>query len=193
MDKSIEYYNSNGNVFIDNTLEADMSPARQRFLAHLPAGARILDLGCGAGRDSKASLDQGYQVEAVDGSAAMCEATSNLTGKPALKILFAELDYDQEFDAVWASASLLHVPSSEIELVLLKVRQTIKPGGYLYVSVKQGSFEGWRNGRYFVDYDEEKLCALMNKAGMSVVEKWISQDVRPGRSDMWINLVAKKE
>jgi SAM-dependent methyltransferase len=120
MTKTIEYYNANSKAFINNTIEADMSPAQQRFLTYLHAGARILDLGCGSGRDSKVFLDKGYQVEPVDGSAAMCEATFALTGKPARQTVFSELDYNQEFDAVWASASLLHVPSLEIELVLKK-------------------------------------------------------------------------
>lgn len=192
MDRTIEYYDHNAPAFNDNTISADMSFARNRFLSYLPKEAKILDLGCGSGRDSKVFLDLGYQVVAVDGSSEMCQIASKLTGLQVRKLLFNDLDYDDEFDAVWASASLLHVPSSEVIAVLKIINQAVKSAGHIYLSVKQGSFEGLRNGRYFVDYDEESLCQRVRSAGMTILETWLSEDVRPDRNEIWINLIARK-
>ena len=67
LDNTLKYYAKNTEEFIASTLEADMSATQEKFLALLPKGAHILDLGCGSGRDSLFFLQQGFQVTAVDG------------------------------------------------------------------------------------------------------------------------------
>jgi len=95
-----------------------------------------------------------------DGSAAICQSASELIGKQVRQLLFSQLDYDHDFDGIWASASLLHIPSAEIQDILMKLVRALKIGGYLYFSFKEGDFEGERNGRYFVDYSEARLRSL---------------------------------
>ncbi len=77
-------------------------------------GGRILDAGCGSACDSLAFIRRGYDAVSIDASAAMVEATSKLTRKPALLMRFDDMDFDAEFDGVWACASLLHVPRREM-------------------------------------------------------------------------------
>ena len=81
MDETLKYYATHAAAFADSTAGVDMEPIRTRFLRYLPAGGRILDLGCGSGRDTKAFLEKGFQVDAVDGSAELCERASKLTAK----------------------------------------------------------------------------------------------------------------
>ena len=80
-----------------------------KFEIYLKSGDKILDLGCGSGRDSKYFLSKGYDVVSVDGSIEICRLAEKYIGKYVRNIFFDELDYVNEFDAVWASASLLHV------------------------------------------------------------------------------------
>ena len=79
MDQTIVYYEQNADSFIDGTLGADMDDLRQGFLKLLPEGSYILDFGCGSGRDTKAFLDAGYRVDAVDGSEELCRRASDYT------------------------------------------------------------------------------------------------------------------
>lgn len=100
----------------------------------------------------------------------------------------------QSFDAIWACASLLHVPRVELEGILKKIRAALKPQGILYLSFKYGTFEGMRNGRYFTDMDESSLASLMDRTGsFSLYKQWISEDVRPDKKGSWLNALYRKE
>lgn len=76
MDKTIEYYNQNANMFAQGTRLVDFSVMQERFANMVPVGSRILDFGCGSGRDTKYFLEKGYQVEATDGSSELCRLAS---------------------------------------------------------------------------------------------------------------------
>lgn len=67
MDKTIEYYNQNADMFAQRTRLVDFTVVQERFAKMLPVDSRILDFGCGSGRDTKYFLEKGYRVEATDG------------------------------------------------------------------------------------------------------------------------------
>lgn len=190
MSKTIDYYDDNAKTYFDSTVDADMSEHYSIFLKYLPGNAYILDLGCGSGRDSKFFLDKGYKVKAVDGSRKMCELASKYLGQTVENIRFEDLAFEKEFDAVWASASLLHENKEKIEEVVEKIRRSLKDGGIFYVSFKYGDCDRIQKERYFNDMNEEKLSKLLKD--FSIKEIWFSDDVRPGRNDRWINSIAKK-
>ena len=193
MKASIPYYEENGAAFVEGSVHADMSGAYAHFLPRLPAGARILDLGCGSGRDSLEFLRRGYRVVSADGSSAMCAYAQKLTGQEVLCLRFEELDFRAEFDGVWACASLLHVGKSEMPGVLRRVARALKPGGIAYLSYKYGTEERESGGRSFSDYTERDLPDLLPPAlGLELQEYWITQDVRPEREERWLNVIAEK-
>ena len=107
---------------------------------------RILDLGCGSGRDTKYFLEHGYRVDAIDGSAELCALASEYTGIPVKCQLFQELDASEVYDGIWACSSLLHLSYGELDEVLYRIEKALKPQGILYMSFKHGVFEGERNG-----------------------------------------------
>ena len=80
MDKTIEYYNQNADMFAQGTRLVDFTVVQERFAKMIPAGSRILDFGCGSGRDTKYFLEKGYRVEATDGSSELCKLASAFTG-----------------------------------------------------------------------------------------------------------------
>ena len=80
MDKTIEYYNQNADMFAQGTRLVDFTVVQERFRIMLPVGSRILDFGCGSGRDTKYFLEKGYRVEATDGSSELCKLASAFTG-----------------------------------------------------------------------------------------------------------------
>ena len=133
---TIQYYEDHADAFVKGTISAEMGEARQRFLMHLPKGALILDFGCGSGRDTKAFLDAGYAVEAVDGSPQLCRMATDYTGIPVRQMLFRDLDAKQTYDGIWACSSILHLPKPELLDVLRKTEEALKPKGILYTSFK---------------------------------------------------------
>lgn len=191
---SVNYYDENAETFFESTVHVDMSRQYQAFLKEIPAGGHILDLGCGAGRDSRHFLRQGYQVTAVDGSQKMCRMAADYIGQPVKQILFEDLGYIGEFDGIWACASLLHVAKNDMAHVIDKVYRALKPGGILYVSYKYGTEEREKGKRAFSDYTEEALAVLFpGKDGWKIQEWFLSGDVREERADeKWLNAVVKR-
>lgn len=192
--ETLEYYNTNAINFVNGTVDVDFQETQERFLTHIPPQGRILDFGCGSGRDSKYFCDRGYEVDAVDGSEELCKLAREYTGIHVKQMLFADLDATEEYDGIWACASILHLPSSELKAVFLKMIKALKIDGIIYASFKYGEYEGMRNGRYFTDFTEtsfEKYIADI--ANLKTVEAWITGDVRPGRGDeKWLNLILQK-
>ena len=190
---SIDYYNRYAATYFESTVGLDVSENRIRFEKVLPEGGSLLDLGCGSGRDSLAFLEDGFEVTPLDGSPEMCALAEIHTGLEVLNMTFEELDFDEVFDGIWACASLLHVPENEMPDILKKVGLALKQGGYLFISVKEGEFEGIRDGRYFVDYKKRKLMDMLEDTEIfTVKEVWKSEDVKTHISDTrWLNIIAK--
>lgn len=194
-DSTVEYYNTNADTFLSETMTVDFSETQDIFLERLSQGALILDFGCGSGRDALAFLKQGCRVEAVDGSAEMCRAAAALTGLPVRQMLFQELDASEKYDGIWACSSILHLPAEELENVLKKMKIALKKDGVIYTSFKYGTFQGERKGRYFTDFTEETFAEFIRKIKGLLIEKlWITADVRPGReNEKWLNILLRKQ
>ena len=192
--KTLDYYNNNARRFTSDTLDVEFSDIQDRFLAELQPGDLILDFGCGSGRDSRYFLQKGYKVEACDGSEEMVKTATRNAGIPVKQMLFSELDEQEKYDGIFACASILHVPSTELPDIIGKMKKAVKKGGILYVSFKYGSFEGVRNGRYFTDLTEESLKQILDQVGgLDVISTGITGDARPGREDeKWLNVLLRR-
>lgn len=193
-DKTLQYYAENLQTFVGGTVSADMSEARKYFLQNLPEHARILDFGCGSGRDTIAFLNLGYQVDACDGSAELCRIAGEVTGIQIKQMLFQDLDGIAVYDGIWACASILHLPKGELKTVLEKIAAALKDHGVLYTSFKYGTFEGMRQGRYFTDFTEDSLREFFRSVpALQIFRTWITKDVRPGREEeRWLNILARR-
>lgn len=120
------------------------------FLEALPREAHILELGCGGGRDAQAMIAAGHRVEPTDGVAEIAQKAEALLNTPVRVMRFEEIDANEAYDAVWANASLLHVPRVGLPSVLARVWRALKPGGLHHATYKSGGREGRdRDGRYF--------------------------------------------
>jgi SAM-dependent methyltransferase len=113
-----------------------------RFLALLPSGGAILELGCGSGADSAYMLASGFAVRPTDGAPEMAAEASRRLGRAVETLLFHELNEIGMYDGVWASACLLHVPRNDLKDVLARIWRALKPGGQFYASFKAGTGEG---------------------------------------------------
>ena len=191
--KTLDYYNQNVTTFIADTISVDLKDTQNKFINALP-GDKILDLGCGSGRDTKYFLEIGLKVTAVDGSEELCKRASDYLGIPVYHMLFQELDLEDEYNGIWACSSILHLPKDELRTVFYKMVTALKSSGVIYTSFKYGEFEGERNGRYFTDFTIELFNEFIkNIHDLKIEEQWITEDVRPGRRDeKWLNLLLRK-
>ena len=194
MDKTIEYYNQNADMFAQGTRLVDFTVVQEQFTKMLPVGSRILDFGCGSGRDTKYFLEKGYRVEATDGSSELCKLASAFAGIEVKEMLFQDLDASGKYEGIWACSSILHLSKKELLPVIRKMCDALKDNGVIYTSFKYGDFEGERNGRYFTDFTEDtfdKFIKVIQE--LTIEEEWITSDVRPGRGEeKWLNLILKK-
>jgi SAM-dependent methyltransferase len=194
--QNIDYYNNNSDAFYARTINADMSASYSEFLRHIPDQAHILDAGCGVGRDSKYFLQQGYSVTAFDGSDGMVKLASQLLSAPVRKMLFQDMDYDQEFDAVWANASLLHVPYDETPAIYSKIHAALKPKGIFCGCYKYGDGHMPTPERQFYNMNETNILPYF--AGLfEVIKVWKSADdgrssVAPSPDKAWLNFIVRK-
>lgn len=140
--------------------------ALDAFLAMLPAGARILELGCGNGVDAAHMLSRGFDVDATDGTPELVAEARRRIGDAARVMRFETLDAVAGYDGVWACASLLHAPAATLPDILRRIQTALRPGGVCVASFKAGSGEGRDGmGRYFNYPSAEALEAAYRAAG----------------------------
>ena len=191
---TLGYYDNHADEFYKSTVNVDFASMQDRFLAKLQPGSSILDFGCGSGRDTKYFLEKGYDVEAIDGSAALCKLASEYTGIEVKQIFFEELSEVDRYDGIWACSSILHLSVDELACVMRKMMAALKGNGIIYTSFKYGTFSGERNGRYFTDMTEETFVEFLGEIeNVEVEEQWTTLDARPGRGgEKWLNLILRK-
>lgn len=192
--KTLNYYNSKAKDFASTTVGVIFTEIQDTFFSYLPPRSRILDFGCGSGRDTKYFLAQGHQVDATDGSEELCKIASEYTGIPVKQMLFEDLDAVEKYDGIWACASILHVAKTQLPEILRKMTTATKKGGIIYTSFKYGDFEGEKKGRFFTYLTESSFEELIKDIPELQIEKmWTSADVRENRGDeKWLNIILRK-
>lgn len=136
------------------------------FLGLLPPRGAILELGCGAGNHAAVMLAEGFVLRATDGSPEMAAVAAQRLGHPVEAMLFDELDEQEAYDGVWASACLLHVPRDELAGVFTRIHRAMKPSGLFYASYKIGHDDGRDSiGRYYNYPSPDWLLATYASSG----------------------------
>lgn len=194
-DKTIQYYNNQALSFVKGTIDVEFSTLQNEFLSRIRCGGRILDLGCGSGRDSRAFLEQGYDVVPIDGSEEVARLASRYIGREVICSTFQDYEPEGTFDGIWACAALLHLTKDDIISVMKKLSHALNAGGCFYVSFKYGDFAGERNGRFFIDLDEESFAELIaDIPELTIQKQFITDDARPGRAaEKWLNVFLTRE
>ncbi len=192
--QTLSYYSQNAGKFVEGTVNVDMGEFYKQFLPLIPEGGTILDAGCGSGRDTKYFLEYGYEVVAFDNCPEIVEIASDFTDHDIQLLSFSDVNFIDQFDGVWACASLLHVSSDKLPDVLLRLSRSLKYNGILYTSFKFGTEEVVRGERFFRDYTESSFDnLLMGLTDFKLIKYWKTSDLRPGRQDeKWLNILIRK-
>jgi SAM-dependent methyltransferase len=191
---SIGFYDENAEDFFARTKDLPPLPQLARFTALLPPGGRVLDAGCGSGRDARLFRQMGFQVTATEAAPRLAALASGHAGVQVLVKRFDEMAWREAFDGVWACASLLHIGRRELVDAVGRLRDALVPGGALFMSFKYGSGEREADDRRFTDLDEAGAAALLAKVGgLALLESEVTGDIRPDKAqERWLSLLAKR-
>lgn len=188
------YYDEYADNFCRRTAALPMNPAYEPFLRQLPSCARILDAGCGPGRNAAAFRSYGYRVTAIDASPAMVRLAKR-SGINARVMTFQQMTFNKQFDGIWACASVLHVPHAEISEVLNRFARALNPQGILYVSLKEGQSERIaEDGRFFSYFTLNKFSDSLTSCGLfKLLKAWKMMGLdSSGTMRTWLNFLAAK-
>ena len=193
---TLDYYNKNSEEYFNSTLNVDMTNTYKAFLKLVPKGGKILDLGCGSGRDSMNFMKLGYEVTAVDGAKELAKKASVLLGKEVIVSTFEELKLKEKFHGIWACASLLHIKREDLKIVLNNLYNNLEDNGVFYMSFKYGEKEYVDDkNRYFNCFTDESIISFINEnTKYNILGLYITED-KLGRVNevKWVNLICNRK
>lgn len=189
---TLDYYNENAKKYFDTTISIDMSKQYELFLKYVRQG-KILDFGCGSGRDSLYFKNLGYDVYPIDGSKELCELAREYTNLDVRCINFSDFNDKNMYDGIWACATLLHVPRNELLNILKKLRDAIKKDGHIYACFMSGynEEEYKEDGRYFNDLTKELFEKLSSDSNLQIVDYLESEEIEPNK--YWVNYILRRK
>ncbi len=192
---TIAHYDDRAQEFWHGTRDHDVSQNRDALLRHLEGcPLRILDLGCGPGRDLLAFQALGHEPVGLDGSIRFCEMARAVSGCEVLHQDFLALDLPPaRFDGVFANASLFHVPTQELPRVLACLWHSLAPGGVLFASNPRGDgTQGWHGDRYGAYHDHAGWRAMVSAAGFVELEHYYRPPGQPRPMQPWLATVYRR-
>ncbi|MBZ1345537.1 MAG: methyltransferase domain-containing protein [Candidatus Nealsonbacteria bacterium] len=160
-------------------------------------GQKILDIGCGPGRDAKYFSEHDLEVTGIDLTSNFVKmASQNVPNAKFIQMDMRNLDFPENtFDGIWACASFLHIPKEDAKNTLLGFKKILKPAGLIYISVKAGTEEKFvqkeeYKGRtkFFAFYTEDELKNLIESCNFKILKVIIDKK----KDNIWINVFATK-
>lgn len=195
---TIAEYQATAASFRDGTWNHDVSQNQQALVAAMPRNpGRILDFGCGPGRDLVTFRAGGHEVIGLDATPAFVAMAQQASGCEVWQQNFLNLDLPaQFFDGIFANASLLHVPQVEMTRVLDDLQQSLVPNGAIVMSLARGSGEGFvdrATGQRYTSYWEYATIApLIEQADLTIVHHYYRPPGLPQAMQSWLVVVAKR-
>ncbi|MCX7256677.1 MAG: class I SAM-dependent methyltransferase [Polaromonas sp.] len=193
---TLAHYASNASAFWEGTRHHDVSQNIAALLQAIdaPPPFKLLDFGCGPGRDLKTFKELGHQPTGLEGAAPLAAMARAHSGCEVLGQNLLNLDLPPaQFDGVFANAVLFHVPSLALPTVLKQLQASLKPGGVLFSSNPRGEGqEGWNGERYGAYHDLPAWRGFMSAAGFVELGHYYRPAGLPRAQQPWLASVWRK-
>jgi len=179
--------------YVNMTERSEIDPDLKRFMAYLPKGAFVLDLGCGPAASAVVMRDQGLVPDPVDASAEMVRFANETHAINARVATFDDIEGEAVYDGIWANFSLLHAPRSAMAGHLQALRRALKPDGIFHIGMKLGEGEERdKLGRFYTYYSDNDLTVLLEAEGFSALDRTFGQGGGlSGRVEPWVTILAR--
>jgi cyclopropane fatty-acyl-phospholipid synthase-like methyltransferase len=198
---TLNYYNKNANSLISRYESADVSEVQKLLISTFGKNSKLLEIGCGSGRDATLMVKNNFDVTAVDGSKNMIKVAKKfhpeLSEKLFHKILPNELDFDKKFDGIYSIATLMHLSKKDLEKTISKIYNLLNQNGKFLMSVSlfrdDINEDGFDNKeRFFLVLSFDKWINILESIGLKILDTKTNSDGL-GRSGIeWLTLVAQK-
>jgi hypothetical protein len=112
-----------------------------------------------------------------------------------MQLSFDNIQFKEEFDGVWACASLLHLTREKAMAAMMRLTTALKPGGVIFVALKVGEGNKTDSGRYFEYYDENSVKELYeHDPRIKILNKWRSPPSSLEENGTeWLNLILQRK
>jgi SAM-dependent methyltransferase len=195
---TIAEYQATADSFRSGTWDHDVSQNRSALIAAMPkTPGRILDLGCGPGRDIVAFQAEGHQVIGLDATPAFVEMAKQVSNGEVWQQNFLALDLpEQYFDGIFANASLIHVPQAEMLRIFKDLYRSLIPGGAMVMTLIRGEGEGFidrlTGRRYTSFWEYSTIAPLLEQAGFTIAHHYYRPPGLPQDLQSWLAIVANR-
>ena len=198
-DQTISSYDKTVAKYIDTSpqkVDGHLKAWIDKNLKQMDKTAKILEIGSGSGKDADYFSSKGYQMELTDASQGFVDHLVK-SGRPARLLNAITDDLGKDYDMVFADAVFLHFNPEQLEKVLSKIFDALKPDGRIVFSIKAGSGEEVTNrkldvNRYFCYYQANDIKDLLEKAGFINIEIETIDDYRGKSRPDWLLVTAIK-
>jgi SAM-dependent methyltransferase len=191
---SKSFYQNQAQAYFDQTFGVDPSLFLLPLVRLLSSGARILDVGCGAGRDMLWLENKGFSCVGLDRSPALAELARRHTGLSVIVEDFESFDFQEmDMDALLLVGALVHVPYERFQLIFSRILGALKPQGHVLLTMKQGQGTQTRpDGRVFYLWSKADLMPIFEDCGLICIE-YFEQQSKIRTSDMWMSFVLQTQ
>ncbi|HRG94817.1 MAG TPA: methyltransferase domain-containing protein [Polyangiaceae bacterium] len=194
--RTLGHYDAAAEAFLVATRDHDVAQNYAALLGAIEGSApfKLLDFGCGPGRDLRHFRALGHLAVGLDGSKRFVELARAESGCEVWHQRFLALSLPpSRFDGVFANASLFHVPGQEIRRVLSALREALVPRGVLFCSNPRGQdTEGYSGDRYGAYHSLEGWRAIVTGAGFDEIDHYYRPAGRPRAEQPWLATVWRK-
>lgn len=198
---SLNYYEENANSLISRYESADVSEVQQLLLKTFEKNSKLLEIGCGSGRDASFMTKHNFDVTAIDGSKNMIEEAKKihpeLSQKLFHKTLPNDLEFNQTFDGIYSIATLMHLLKNDIEKAISKIHNLLNQNGKFLMSVSlfrddidENGFDD--KGRFFLVLSFETWINLLENVGFKILDTKTNSDGLGRGGIEWLTLVAQR-
>ena len=190
--KTLNHYSQNPSGFWEGTKDHDVLQNITALLNNIQGDApfKILDFGCGPGRDLKQFTDLGHQAYGLDGCEEFCRMAQEHSGCEVYQQDFLEVKLaDNFYDGIFANASLFHVPKKHLPELICTFHQSLKPNGILFSSNPRGDGEDLRGSRYANFMQLEGYQEIVEPEGFKLIDHYYRPQGIPKENCPWLACV----
>lgn len=195
------YYQNNSLSLVDRYESADVSEVQQLLLQTFHTNGKLLEIGCGSGRDASFMIKNNYNVFAIDGSENMIREAKknhpNLSNNLLHRVLPNELTFDEKFDGIYSIATLMHLTKNDVDETISKIYNLLKGNGFFLMSVSLFRDDVDKNGfdekgRFFLILTKNEWLSICRNAGFKISNVKTNKDGLSRENIEWLTLVAEK-